>query len=155
MPRSGNRSFTNQRRCWLAGHTSAEKLNKSSSIGGRERGRETFTSETEEVIHWWILGKGLKNRGLKSTRDNQVMEKGEKHFPLKQRVREVKIKRHYEIIRKEWQYKHLRARGVKLPGVIWWHVQEEQGSSLRVWEMSEDWKLKRVENRKQLLWGMQ
>ena len=81
MPPSGNRSFTNQRRCWLAGHTSAEKLNESGSIGGRERGREMFTSETEEVIRWRILWKGLKNHGLKSTNDNRVMEKEEKHFP--------------------------------------------------------------------------
>ena len=41
----GYRSLTNQRRCCLAGHTSAE--NQPHSIGRRERGREMLTSEVE------------------------------------------------------------------------------------------------------------
>lgn len=155
MPASGNRSFTNQRRCWLAGHTSAEKLNESGSIGGRERGRETFTSETRRPFAE-ELWKGLKNHGLKSTSDNQVIEKEEKHFPPRAESKRGEDKEALWDYQERVTIQTSEGKGSQVAGGhVWWHVQEEQGSSLRVREMPEDWKLKRVENQKQLPWGMQ
>lgn len=144
------------RRCWLAGHTSAEVEWVQFYRRKRKRQRDVHIRDREEVIRWWILWKGLKNRGLKSTRDNQAMEKRRKAFSPKAESKEVKIKRGImRLSGKKWQYKHLTARSQVAGGHLMTRPRGVKESSLRVREMSEDWKLKRVENRKQLPWGMQ